>query len=469
MPARLVATGGWTALIAVLAVLCLACGGLTFRTLLLLAILLGVAAPLAFKSMRGRLDVFEPLVFANLALGVMFLGRPLADLATGATHHHGYGILSTFDEALVVALCGVLAFQFGYGFPAAGAAARTLPQPPAFKPGRAAIAAWIFLVIGAGLFWAFLSAQGGMGLLRTLLEGRAAEDNDLFLGSSGYLYNGILLFAASALIFFALATLAHRRHHYVSFAMLVLPLLVFYGARGTRSQLLPLVVAVPVFWYLSRERRPRVATTLVCAMLGLAVLGWMREVRNAGERGDAWSKLGAALMSPVEQFGDMLTGMDAEMFDSLANELSVIPEQLPFQHGATLTDSMVRAVPRPLWPNKPLESNDAIVETLWPEHHSKSRAGPAFSIVGVFYADSGLATVVLGMFSVGFACAVLWAWHRRHRHLILARLVYSMALPLVVIFMRGTITDILSRALFLVVPLGLLFVLTRLRSAWSAP
>jgi hypothetical protein len=189
----------------------------------------------------------------------------------------------------------------------------------------------------------------------------------------------------------------------------------------------------------------------------------MREIRNAGERGDAWEKLGSALMSPVTQIGDMLTGMDAEMFDSLANELSVIPERLPFHYGATISDVIVRAVPRPLWPDKPLESNDAIVNALWPDHFSKSRAGPAFSLIGVFYADSGLVSVTLGMFIVGIAAGALWAWHLRHRQLVLARLVYSMTLPFVVIFMRGTIPDMLGRALFLVVPLALLFFLTRLR------
>jgi hypothetical protein len=160
---------------------------------------------------------------------------------------------------------------------------------------------------------------------------------------------------------------------------------------------------------------------------------------------------------------DILTGPDAEMFDSLANELIVVPDQLPFQHLATVTDIFVRAVPRPLWPDKPLEANDAVVATLWPMHYSQSRAGPAFSLIGPFYADSGMPTVMFGMFVVGIVFAMLWRWFQRYSNVVTAQLVYSMALPFVLILMRGTIPDTLARALFFVVPLLFLSFIVLLR------
>src|SRR5690606_32006848 len=137
-------------------------------------------------------------------------------------------------------------------------------------------------------------------------------------------------------------------------------------------------------------------------------------VRTAGDNRDFMGTLVASVSSPVEQALDIVGGADAEMFDSLANALLVVPERLPFQHGATVTDVLVRAVPRPLWPGKPLESNDAMVVALWPDHYARSRASPAFSIVGVFYADSGYLTVSLGMFMVGVILATAWRWLQRY-------------------------------------------------------
>ena len=446
--------------------------GPTLRGLLLASIVIALLLPLAWWAIRRRLDLFEPVVLANVALGVMFVGRPLHQLITGDTHHLGYAILPTFNEALLVALVGIVFFQLGYFLrPDASAWARRLPAPPPLRPQRAALAGWLYLLLGGLLFGTFLAQQGGLGVLFVMLEGRQQSNNNLFLGSTGYFYNGILMWGAAALIFFAIAVVARRRIYWLWFLLPTLCLIVFYGARGTRSMLLPLILAIPVFWYLWKNHRPSGRVLLIAAILGLALLGTLREIRSAGENRNFASTMFAALGSPVNEALDILGAADAEMFDSLANELLVVPERTPFQHGATITDVLIRAVPRPLWPTKPLESNDAIVNTLWPAHYAKSRAAPAFSVIGPFYADSGLVTVALGMFFVGWVLAVSWRWLQHYRTAPVAQMIYAMGLPFVVILMRGTIPGTLTRMLFLFVPLVLLMGLTRLgfgRRSWGA-
>ncbi len=438
--------------------------GLSIRSLLLSAIVGSLIVPLMIRAIRGRLDLFEPVILANIALGIMFVGRPLHQLITGEIIHLGYNILPTFDEALVVALIGILGFQLGYFLgPSTTAWARRLPVPPPLRPQRAALAGWFYLVLGGLLFGAFLAQQGGVGVLVSLLAGRQQSNNALFLGSTGYLYNGLLMWGASALVFFAVATVARRRVYWLWFLVPALCLVVFYGARGTRSMLLPLMLAVPVFWYLWKGRRPSARSVVITALIGIALLGMLREVRTVGENRDFSGTLLAALSSPLNETLNILGGADAEMFDSLANELSVVPERTPFQHGATITDVLIRMVPRPLWPNKPLESNDAIVNALWSEHYAKSRAAPAFSVLGPFYADSGLFTVALGMSLIGWVLAVSWRWLCLHRTQPVAQMIYAMGLPFVVLLMRGTIPDTLGRMLFLVVPLVLLMWLIRFR------
>lgn len=439
--------------------------GLSVRGLLLAAIAGSLLLPMMLRAVRGRLDLFEPVVLANIALGIMFVGRPLHQLITGETIHLGYDILPTFNETLLVTLIGIVSFQLGYFLrPNATAWARRLPAPPPLRPQRAAFAGWFYLLLGGLLFGAFLAQQGGLGLLLVLLAGRQQSNNDLFLGSTGYLYNGLLMWGASALIFFAIATVARRGLYWLWFLFPALCLVIFYGAQGGRSMLLPLMLAIPVFWYLWKDRRPSARSLLLAAFVGVALLGMLREVRTVGENRDFAGTLLAALGSPVSEALNILGGADAEMFDSLANELLMVPERTPFQHGATITDVLIRAVPRPLWPDKPLESNDAIVNALWSEHYAKSRAAPAFSVLGPFYADSGLFTVALGMFFIGWVLALSWRWLYLHRAQPVAQMIYAMGLPFVVILMRGTIPGTLTRMLFLFVPLVLLLWLIRLRS-----
>jgi hypothetical protein len=305
---------------------------------------------------------------------------------------------------------------------------------------------------------------GGIGrVLFYLLEGRQPSNNDLFLSSTGYLYGGISLWAASALIF-CIGTAGRRKGYIFPFLATTLLLLGYYGAQGTRSQMLPLVLAVPVFWYLWKGRRPKLRTLFVASMIGFALLGWMREIRDVGKRGDMLAKLAASLAAPIREAGHILAGSDAEMFDSLANALMIVPEHLPFQHGSTITDILIRIVPRPLWPDKPLESNDALVDTLWPVHYSQSRAAPAFSLIGPFYADSGIITVALGMFLTGVLFSMFWCWFQQHQSNIIVKMIFSMGLPFVVILMRGTIPHTLAILLFMFVPLVLLMLTARSRA-----
>jgi hypothetical protein len=441
--------------------------GLTVRGGLLVAIAASLMLPLAMRHANGSLDLFEPLVTANFVLAVMFVGRPLGDLITGETIHLGYDVLPTFDEALLVALVGVGAFQLGYWPRVGRTLARRWPKPPAFNPRLARFAAWGYVGLGAALFSLFLATQGGIGLLVALMRGRGGTDNDnlVFLSSTGYFYNGILLFSAAALVFFALAILTRRRRYFLEFAATALVTLFFFGSRGDRSQALPLLMAVPTFWYLWRDRRPRARTVVLVLLAGLLVSGWQRETRTAdtASRTALTDSLIDAISAPVSSIGDTLTGADAEMFDTLANFLLVVPEAVPFEPGLTVRDVLLRAVPRPLWPDKPGEGGTAVFEILWPGRLDQSRAAAASSILGSLYLDSGLLSVALGMFLIGALSSALWAWSRRHERSAIAQMIYAMGLPFVVILMRGNIQGTLARMLFLLVPLVLLLWLTRFR------
>lgn len=432
------------------------------QALLLTAIIVSLIGPIFVRNMQGKLDIFEPLVIANFSFFFMFLGRPLADLITEQTIHLGYTILATFDETLFLAWVGITSFQIGYFSCFGRRLANLFPYPPRFKPSTAVLSAWLFAALGATLFILFLITQGGIEVLLYLLEGRQAGNNELFLRSTGYLYNGIMMLAPASLIFFIVAVVCKRTHMYLMFAVIIFPLVFFYASRGTRCQLLPLVISIPTFWYLWKQRRPSLKNVFIAGLVGLAMLGWIRQVRDVDTHTNWIEHLGVVISSPFDTIGDLLTSPDTEMFDSMANELIIVPETLKFMHGATITDVFIRAIPRTLCPNKPLESNDEIVNALWSEHYQKSRASPCFSVIGVFYADSGLLSVVLGMYFLGSLLSAAWLWYQANPNKIMSQMLYSMGLPFVVILMRGSIPDTLARMLFYFAPLFLLMLFKRM-------
>src|SRR5258707_6701263 len=98
-----IAAATWTALLGTLFLVILWTCGPTVRGALLVAVSAVLILPLALLNLRGELDLFEPLVTANVAMAVMFVGRPLRDLITRQTVHLDYDVLPTVNVALLVA------------------------------------------------------------------------------------------------------------------------------------------------------------------------------------------------------------------------------------------------------------------------------------------------------------------------------------------------------------------------------
>jgi O-antigen polysaccharide polymerase Wzy len=435
--------------------LCLEFADLSLRAVLLIALACSLYLPIIWRL--KQLDLFEPIVFANFALGIMFVARPLSDAASDQfmLEYLKLSIVPQFNYTLAVVLAGVVAFQIGYHskitlavFPALSS---WLPRPShKFRTAIAGRVGIILAAVGLGLFAIFVMQQG-LGAFATLMTGRGASDDDYFKASTGYFYQGLLLLVPASAIMFAVGLNTKKVRWYMGSAICLLIFAGYFSARGDRSHLLP-ALSIPIFWYLFSRRRPRGRNVLIFAAIAISAISIMRGVRNVDSIFTS-SDIKSALLEPWNAALETLQGADVEMFDYLASELMIVPSALDYQHGAIITDIVVRAIPRPLWPGKPTEATDLVGQTLWPEHYAVARAGPSSSILGNLYVDSGVYTVVLGMFLTGAILRWLWLWYLKYADSMTAQLLYASTLPVAIIFFRGTFPDTFSRMLFLVVPL----------------
>jgi hypothetical protein len=422
-----------------------------------------VAALLCQRIFGGDFDMFEPITPMAIALGVMFVIRPVLLLMNDQLVHIGYDIEPTFDGALLVGAVGTAGFAAGYFVRDRRATFAVSESGKSPSTSLLLSYAAVLAVLGYGLYGAFIVQAGGSGALASFIAGRESSQDAVFRSTTGYLYQGLLLTLPSALILFAVARTRDRPGLYALGLAILLPVLVLGGAQGSRLNLLVTLSAPVVFLYLYGRRRPGVATLIVASYLILTIgLGFLANARYAESRDDPReSILVASLLDPLGQLQGVLLGPDTEMFDTLANELSVVPEALPFQHGAIVADILVRAIPRPLWPEKPLESADQLIDTLWPAHFAVSRASPATSVLGSLYQDSGLVTVFLGMAVVGLLLRGLWRWAQRRADDISVLLVYSSVWPLTIVLARGNIVHTLAIGFFTLLPLLPLLLVSR--------
>ena len=117
------------------------------------------------------------------------------------------------------------------------------------------------------LFSLFLYQAGGLSILAGMLKGRSLNQDSYFRGSSAYLYSAPSLLWPASLLLFAMGVTDRRRRFVVAGLFMMVPLGLFAGGQGSRITLIPLLLSPAIYYYLSRQRRPRPLILAVAAYL----------------------------------------------------------------------------------------------------------------------------------------------------------------------------------------------------------
>lgn len=431
-----------------------ASGERAFLVALLAAV---IPAPLAFRALRKRFDLFEPIVLAAIALFVMFVIRPSAHLFYGEMTYQGRSLERSFNTALLIALVGVVALYCGYFMPVARTLARQLPSLPSALRGNSAIVfAGALMVIGMLLYAVYIGQVGGLDVARRLLSGRDPQTEILASQATVYfLYGQFLAIPAALLLLEAAAT--RRRALAAGLGALVacVSVMVVSGPRGDRMWLMLLGVSILVLQYMRKQRRPSARTVAVIGFATFAFgITFLADIRVSTARSASPSELFTqTARNPVRGWHDFVLGGDTEMFSIVALTAERVPSSEPHKPGITLVSLATNWIPRSLYPDKPRTADEEIFAMLLPTYFAYARAGPAPSVFGGFYYDSGLPGVVAGSILVGILLRLLYEYLIVHPTGAGSRLLYASALPLVIVLMRGNPTDTIGRMSFVVLPI----------------
>lgn len=425
-----------------------------------------LAAPVAYSISEDTFDLFEPIIIVNVVFAYLFVLRPAADLVGGSP----YNVEGTFTPALLLALAGIVAFEFGYLLPLGNKLSSALPIPLApIGRGRLIGLAAVLTFVAFGLFVAFIVASGGTSALALLAAGRSSAASSVYASSTGYLYSGPGLAIPACLVLLALA-LIDKRHRLLFLGLSTVPAALVCATallQGNRSGLVGLALPVLALPYVVRHRRPRWLATLFFAYLFLTVGSYVVQHRNA-TTDQSVQLASTSIFNPVDSAQYWIKGADGSEFDILAVELQSVPSQIPFTPGATLMDFGTRAVPRVVWPDKPLERSDVLTVTLFPAEYYATRNDFLPTMVGILYMDSGLLTVLIGMAVLGVMLKTLWRYFQAHSRSLFAQLLYVAWMPAIFLLMRGSPVQVFSGLLFTVGPLVLMFWFPGARAVVSA-
>ena len=449
--------------ICICALVAVACGALigslrpSQTNLLILALGVTVALPLALRIAHGEFDVFEPIVFFALAWAGMFIARPIAMLATNnfLAPQAGYAeVSSTFDQMLLLALLGAFAFIVGYEIPVGRDLAARLRPSIEFDTRLATRLTLFVAFIGIGAYGTFLILAGGLPALLLLLQGRSRELIGLVDASSKYLYVAPQLLVSLPLVLLEIQRRTGQRRYWLLAGLIASMLAIIAIPTGSRIALLPLAGGLTVYYFVARGRRPRVLVALLVLYLAVALSTVVGSSRSAGS--EARSSLGDTfrqqLLNPSKAFAPLLTGPDAEMAADLAAALVVVPRDIGHTFGgATVGDVLTRPIPRSLWANKPTPPRERVIAEIAPYRYRVGLSNPEFSTLFVFYIDWGtIGTMLMAAWGIVFRFA--YEALRLHSAAAIVRVGFALCIPFVIVAMRDSPVDTLQRASFMILP-----------------
>lgn len=415
----------------------------SLRELLLFLIGVVLIGPLIHKAVKGQFDILEPLVWINGSFLIMFFARPIALIDSDSfVFRERYDISGTFDAALVVALAGCFGIQLGYcsGFPKR-VAANTPPLPSTFHPSTSVLLSIGMIAIAIIVYW------------QTRVTGESA--------STAYIYLLPYLMAPACMI------LTHLGRFYRSTVLSVIAYLIIASycllliPTGKRLTLMQIVMAFIILFMLRHHYRPRFIGVVVSLVAAFYLTTSLRDLTMGNDLFTAWGSIMTHVQDTSGSLQTFFTSNDTEMFDGLAQELTIVPESLKYQHGSSLYLLVTHIIPRSLWPDKPYGAEDLLNQQLF--ETDLGMAGVAYSILGGFYYDSGILGVIIGTFFLGLTFRFVWEYFRYNQNNDVVCMIYAASLPFTISIARGNLQYLLAVALFIVAPIVVVAWITGIR------
>ena len=389
------------------------------------ATILVAAAPIVFRLITNRFDIFEPLVGGCLMLGILFGGRPIAMLITQDTIYHDGTLLEPyFTEATTMGLFATVIFVVAYEFTRSRLERRPPRRPPRSYERNLRLAYDYGIVVsiaGLGLFAAFLARTGSIGGgLQLLTAGSSEALQTLNDSSTEYFTSAPIAAACAGIVITIVAGRQLTRRQGLIVGLAVLAPVISNFALGGRRFLIP-SIAIPVLaYYLVAGRRPALRGffgVLFVAAIVLATIPFARVDVAREQAGGVLPIFQKAFASPLKPLERFITGPDTEMVAALTVEVGALENTGDYAFGrATVGDLAIAPIPRILFPSKPTTARNEILTNLFGAPcDAVGGFCPDFSVVGTFFQDGWYVGVVLGMVLLGAASAAVWQRYLRAR------------------------------------------------------
>jgi len=425
-----------------------------------------IALPLVVAVLTRRFGLFDPIWPVLLFL---LLQLPAQAIYLAGVSDYGNDLLEDrarwvelINLSLLLTALGVATFVAAYflGRRPAQWIAGAIPAAQQVSMGAALTRViWAFSILGVVGYVSFFASVGGLGeFVSNLSKHNASSAGKFYL-----LWLAKLFPIANLLWFMQRAARGQRsgRLAYIAHLAIAVFMLLSFGGRAQVLYLIELLIIVRFFCVRDIKLR-HIAAFAVVGLLFLALYGTFRESTEK-----RYSPREFQLLSPEGQqivrereanryrktltprgLADQIFQYDYSPLDTMVLVLRGVPDQFPYQYGATLLDVFVRPVPGALWDDKPKPLNTQYNQRLL----GAERSGKKATILGEGYVNGNVAGIVLLTAALALFARAIVVFRDRHAALAPAIVVYAILYKFVWSMTGGGFGEVAMGALIYLIP-----------------
>lgn len=350
------------------------------------------------SNIKGLIDLFSPITLFTVIYCFMFFIAPIYDLLIGEITWFGIDFFDQGVRCSIYALIGYLIFYIAYSI--GGINSRSYYYEYYSKEEREVypnkriihfiILGYMICLIANIYYLVNASGTSVMYVLSLGIIGTAGKDVEASLGAISML--------SYALPSFTLLYIEYGRNRILKIIAFFL-MFELQVARGFRFLILQIIVMFGAYYFLKRDKKPKISQLLLLTIVALIPIVLMTLFRNS-------IRTGLGMDMTLISRNTIVDAMDAAFWENLRIYknyyalVKVVPDRTPFLYGAqTIIYTAIMLIPRAIWKTKP--GNPGTLAQSVALGQAAVLGGSAYPALGEYYYDFGLWGIIIWMFIWG--------------------------------------------------------------------
>jgi oligosaccharide repeat unit polymerase len=253
------------------------------------------------------------------------------------------------------------------------------------------ITMYALIVFGISIIFGLLYYKmQGKSLLYMLTLGQMEAEGVTNNSSAGFLFLSCFIRSAIPSLLMLLAFSKIKKVWLVIASLMTVLITV---TTGSRNLTIATVIAIFVYLYLEKLKRPRwiaLVGSIIVLYLFVGFVGVFRgDMLNGGSI--SLSKINRESLLDAFMY-------NVEIFFPFYNLVERIPKYSPYHYGLGFLNVIIQFIPHAIWPNKPAMLGVSSLTAIY----GNSFGGAAYPNIGSFYYEFGVLGVIIFMYAFGY-------------------------------------------------------------------